>query len=262
MKIVSIVSSYRTNGNTEQVVKQIENYLVQIAAQQSISMEIEHISLNKEDIQLCRGCRACFEKGEQYCPIKDSILKIRNEIVSADGIVIASPVYVEDVNGLMKNWIDRMAFHCHRPAFYGKYAAIITTSGAGSSNHSINTLKNALTVWGFYIGSKRNYRMGAKMEAEQIQTNYGANIESVARKLFNAINDKKAKRPSLYSLVTFRILQRCYRKTRNHETVDYVYWNDHGWLDLHKSYYGDHDSNWVKGLLARIIGYLVSLFFI
>jgi multimeric flavodoxin WrbA len=34
--------------------------------------------------------------------------------------VFASPIYVEDVNGAMKNFIDRMAYNCHRPRFFGR----------------------------------------------------------------------------------------------------------------------------------------------
>jgi multimeric flavodoxin WrbA len=36
-------------------------------------------------------------------------------MMRAEAYVFASPVYVEDINGVMKNWIDRMAFNSHRP---------------------------------------------------------------------------------------------------------------------------------------------------
>lgn len=58
------------------------------------------------DIQFCRGCRIYFDKGEELCPIKNGLLNIRDKINSADGIILASPVYVEDINGIMKNWAN------------------------------------------------------------------------------------------------------------------------------------------------------------
>lgn len=95
-----------------------------IADKENIILEIERISLGQLDLNTCRGCRVCFDKGEEKCPLKDDVLSIRDKMILADGILAASPVYVEDVNGIMKNWIDRMAFNCHRPAFAGKSAYI------------------------------------------------------------------------------------------------------------------------------------------
>ena len=48
---------------------------------------------------------------------------------AADGIIFASPVYVNDVSGIAKTWIDRLAYVCHRPAFAGKCAYLIATVG-------------------------------------------------------------------------------------------------------------------------------------
>ncbi|MDP4090618.1 MAG: flavodoxin family protein, partial [Bacillota bacterium] len=125
MKIISLVSSYRSNGNTIRIVSLIENQLLSIARTDGIGLEIERIQIGHSDIRTCLGCRACFDKGEEMCPLKDDLLAIRDKICQADGILAASPVYVEDVNGIMKNWIDRMAFNCHRPAFAGKAAYIV-----------------------------------------------------------------------------------------------------------------------------------------
>lgn len=57
-----------------------------------------------------------YALGEDHCPLRDDVSEIKKKIDDADIIILASPVYVEDVSGLLKNWIDRMAFVCHRPA--------------------------------------------------------------------------------------------------------------------------------------------------
>lgn len=66
MKVVSIISSGRQKGNTERIVKLIENDLLQAAEKQNIPLEIEHISLCRHNIQFCMGCRACFDKDEKF----------------------------------------------------------------------------------------------------------------------------------------------------------------------------------------------------
>lgn len=69
---------------------------------------------------------------------------------AADAIILASPVYVDDVSGITKNWIDRLAHVCHRPEFYGKYAYLLSTTGASSTRHTLRTM-NAPMYWGFTI---------------------------------------------------------------------------------------------------------------
>jgi multimeric flavodoxin WrbA len=147
MKVMTLISSYRKNGNTERLCSLIEEELQSIAEFQHETLEIERVRLGHTELKTCLGCRVCFDKGEELCPLKDELLLIRKKLDEADGIILASPVYVEDVNGIMKNWIDRMAFNCHRPAFAGKTAVIVSTSGNASTKHALRTMRNALTRW-------------------------------------------------------------------------------------------------------------------
>ena len=263
MKIISIVSSGRKNGNTARIVKHLQEAVLQQAVKKNILAEFEQIDLANSNIQFCMGCRVCFDKGEALCPLKDSLLAVRNKIDQADGVIFASPVYVEDVNGIMKNWIDRMAFNCHRPAFAGKAAAIITNSGVGSSNHALKTIKSALLTWGFSVAVQSKFRTGALITEEQLNIRYGNKIKTVAGKLFNTIYRKRAEYPSFYSLMVFKVQQRYWLKTKNElNTYDYLYWKRRGWLEATCNYYINHKAGFVKVKLAGIAGYIISLFFI
>ncbi len=140
MKILICVGSYRKNGNTARVADLVEEKLVKLAAQAHVPLEIETVFLAHQDIGLCRGCRVCFDKGEDLCPLHDDFLAVKAKMLEADGIVAASPIYVDDVCGTTKNWIDRLAHVCHRPQFAGKCAYLITTVGSGPSRHALRTL--------------------------------------------------------------------------------------------------------------------------
>ena len=80
MKIISLVSSYRINGNTNSAVLLIEKQLLSIGEKENIALEVEKIQLGHLDLKICRGCRACFDKGEDKCPMKDNLLAIREKI--------------------------------------------------------------------------------------------------------------------------------------------------------------------------------------
>lgn len=263
MKIVSILSSARKKGNTYKIISNLEKELLDIGAKKNVSIEIENIQLAYSDIQFCRGCRICFDKGEELCPIKDELLNIRDKINSADGIILASPVYVEDINGIMKNWIDRMAFNCHRPAFAGKSAVVITTSGIGSSNHALRTMKTALQTWGFNICAQGKFRAGAHIENEKINILYKNKIGNIAEKLYGTIIDHRYERPSFYSLMAFRVQQKYWEKNEDEKnTFDYFYWENKGWLKNTCDYYIEHDSNFIKTRLAKLAGDIIAIFFV
>ncbi len=257
MKIVMIGSSFRSGGNTEQILDLLQNTLLKESETRRLNLEIDRLSLGREVIQPCRGCRLCFDHGEEFCPGKDSVLSIQKKLESADAVVAASPVYVEDVNGIMKTWIDRMAFNCHRPAFCGKCAVVLTTSGSGSSGHAAGTLTNALGAWGFRIVVRDKFRMGARMEPEQIPVSFQARLDRIASKLLNAMLRQPEQSPSLSSLIAFHIQQANVRKSAP-QTKDHQYWEERGWLRKGAVCFSAKRPGLVKIVFSTVIGFAVE----
>lgn len=263
MKIISIVSSARKDGNTERITKFMELELKKAAEKSNTKAEFEHINLGNLNVKFCRGCRICFDKGEALCPLKDEVLNVRDKITEADGIILASPVYVEDVNGIMKNWIDRMAFNNHRPAFAGKSAVVLTTSGVGSSNHALKTMKSALMAWGFSISAEGKFRTGGRMDSEKIKSRHGSKISFIADKLFNDVHKGKAMNPTFGSLIYFKVQQKYWQKSRiKPDMLDLSYWKDKGWTQRSCSYYIPNKAGFIKVRLAGMAGNIISRFFI
>lgn len=260
MKITFINSSGRSNGNTERLLKLLDNQLIKIADERNIALDIQHVLLSRRHIQICSGCRSCLDKGN--CPLKDDVAEIGELVSDCDAFVLASPVYLEDVNGIMKNWFDRMAFYSHRPAFYGKCAIAISTSGSGSSNHTLNTMKNALTAWGVNVLCVHKLRMGAHMEDDHIKKQYTSKLSNIATNLIDSIQNNNAQKPKLFSLISFNIQQRYYKFSDRAGTLDRTYWEKKGWLDTHTHFYMSIRTNPAKMLFARVVGALLSKLFI
>lgn len=73
-----------------------------------INMEEDSfISLSGKNIEYCKGCSKCSSNLENYCVIKDNMREIYSNMVKADKIIIASPIYMNFINGLLKNLVDR-----------------------------------------------------------------------------------------------------------------------------------------------------------
>ena len=252
MKILALVSSYRLKGNTAQVVNLINAQMRKMAARINEPLEFETLFLGRLDIGLCRGCRVCFNVSEDKCPLKDDLLAVKSKMKAADGLIFASPVYVGDVNGIMKNLIDRLAHVCHRPEFGGKCAYFLATTGGSSTSHTIRTMQATIS-WGLHIVGARGFKTGALMPCVEIEDRYGADIHNIARKFFAAIHKREFTRPSFLSLMTFKIQQWSLAKA-NPGTVDYQYWDGRGWINPRRSFYIEHNSHPFNLSLARFVG--------
>jgi len=260
MKILVCMGSYRKNGNTAHIVDLILAQLEQEAQQQLVPLEIETLYLGHQDIGICRGCRVCFDRGEDHCPQKDDLLAIKAKMQAADGILVASPVYVDDVSGITKNWIDRLAHVCHRPEFAGKSAYLVVTVGSSPCDHALRTLMIALSTWGLHIAGQTGFKTGATMPSEVLQTRFSRETTRIGRKLFTSLQKRQYANPSFFSLMMFKIQQTAWQHKANKNSVDYTYWSNKGWLDPRRTFYIPNTAHPLKLAAARLTGSVIARF--
>lgn len=99
-KVLILSSSPRRHGNSDLLCDQFA------AGAQQAGHPTEKIFLKDKTINYCTGCGTCFNR-EKACPQKDDIAEILEKMVSADVIVMATPVYFYTMCGQMKTMIDR-----------------------------------------------------------------------------------------------------------------------------------------------------------
>jgi multimeric flavodoxin WrbA len=93
------------------------------------NVEYEIVVLNDHHLGICRGCKTCFAKGEEFCPLKDDRDVLIKKMMASDGVVFASPNYSFNVSATMKMFLDRLGFVFHRPRFFGKTFTSIVSQG-------------------------------------------------------------------------------------------------------------------------------------
>jgi len=121
MKILAICGSAR-KGNTEYLTKKF------LEAAKNKGAETELILLREKKIGECTGCDICF--GTQLeCEIKDDMPEVTKKLLQADMIVFSTPVYFDNVSGLMKVFMDRTNPLSSPPKLKGKKAFIICVGG-------------------------------------------------------------------------------------------------------------------------------------
>jgi len=70
--------------------------------------EVENVFLAEQNITPCIGCYACWTASPGKCVYDDDMTGLLDRFLSSDAVVIASPVYVDNVTGMMKNFMDRL----------------------------------------------------------------------------------------------------------------------------------------------------------
>lgn len=101
-KILVVVGGGRANGNTAQLVDAF------IHGAEDAGHTVSRISLLKTEVKGCIGCNAC--RYGKACVQKDSFNELIPQIMEADLIVFASPLYYWTISSRLKAFIER--FYC------------------------------------------------------------------------------------------------------------------------------------------------------
>lgn len=228
MKVVVVSGSPRSGGNTAKFARLFAEELGKAASASAgqprcaETCELELVDLARRRVEPCLGCRLCFDRGEAACPRKDDLLPIYVAISSADALVLASPVYVDDASGLMKHWIDRMAWLCHRPALRGKLSFILSTAGAANSPRAVGTMAMATRLWGCTGVGSSSIVAGGTLAAGD-EERYRPAAAKAARRLFIAYQRGAAKKPRFLPMLVDRV-QRLYWKRFADDSFDCAWW--------------------------------------
>jgi len=103
--VLGICGSPIKNGNTEAFLRE------SLKAAEAISnTKTELITLAGRDIKDCRHCNWCMHKQEddKFCAQKDDMTDIYPELLKADALLLASPVYSCRISANMACFIDRL----------------------------------------------------------------------------------------------------------------------------------------------------------
>lgn len=100
MKVLCVLGSPRTGGNSETLARAVVTPLAEAGA------DVTFVELNKLTYRGCQACRACKTTMDR-CVLDDDLKGVLSAFREADVIVMASPVYYGDLTGQMKCFFDR-----------------------------------------------------------------------------------------------------------------------------------------------------------
>ncbi len=151
------------------------------------------ISLDNMSISYCIGCSCCINKLDDYCVIDDDMMDIYLSMKEADKIIIASPIYMNFITGILKNVIDRLnPYSSHDEILNGKKIYLILTGQLEEKENEeiVNNIKEyfiGLSEFMEFDFSFLKYLSSGDVEKEddikKVYQNYDNIIEDMKNKI-------------------------------------------------------------------------------
>ncbi len=109
-KVMLINGSPRKNFNTAKLLKEAAR------GAQDAGAEVEIVNLYDVDYKGCMSCLVCKRKGVEQqglCFYKDDLTPILEKCLSADAVIIGSPIYHSYPSGMCRAFMERFMFPAH-----------------------------------------------------------------------------------------------------------------------------------------------------
>lgn len=144
MQILTILGSpHNGSSNTRALV---EGFVEDVKAA-GLPLDHQVISLGEKRVLPCKGCWNCTRN--KPCPLaNDDLEEIKAAMLSCDMLILACPVYTNQVTAQMKAFFDRLFTWCHVFPLLGKYSLSACTTGNDGYREVGQYLEKMLATYG------------------------------------------------------------------------------------------------------------------
>ena len=253
MKITAFVGSARRAGATFAATRQFLDNLQSFG-----DVQVEIVFLSDYTLGLCRGCKACFLRGEERCPLKDDRDVLIEKMMASDGVVFASPNYSFQVSAIMKTFLDRLGFVFHRPCFHGRTFTSIVAQGIHGGGKIVKYLDFVGSGLGFNV-VKGNCITALEPMTEKQRRKIAEVSARHAKRFHDQLLRPPYPRPSIFQLMIFRMGRTSIRQMLDADKRDHAYYRAQGWFE--SPYYYPTRLGLLKTALGAAFDWMASRIF-
>ena len=146
MKVLMLNGSPRTEGNTAIALKEMERIF------EAEGIEVKTVQIGARDIRGCIACTSCKKTGK--CVFDDEVNDIAADFESADGLVVASPVYYASANATLIACLDRLFYSTGFDKTM-KVGAAVAVARRGGCSATFDELNKYFTISGMPVASSQ-----------------------------------------------------------------------------------------------------------
>jgi multimeric flavodoxin WrbA len=213
-------------------------------------VECEIVALGDYRLGTCLGCKVCFTKGEEFCPLKDDRDMLIEKLMGSDGVVFASPNYSFQVSAIMKIFLDRLGFVFHRPRFFGKTFTGIVVQGIYGGRKIERYLHFVGRGLGFNTVKGTCFTALEPMTVKEEQK-FDRALARQSRRFYTRLMKPPFPVPTLAMLMIFRMSRTSIRLELDGKSYDFKYYRDKGWFE--SDYFYPTRLGTVKKLAGRLL---------
>lgn len=185
MKITIINGSPRKSGSTAKILKKMQQNF-----ENKEDVTVSYYDLTDYSLLECSGCLSCYATG--VCHLKDNLEDINNNVAESDALIIGSPVYVSNVPGTLKKYIDRGHFVLEQ-SLYGKYTFAVSTYEIGGSSDVISILNKLFRISGGIILGNLQIKLPFNSNPLTL-SGMEQKLEKTSNHIYTSIKGKKGKK--------------------------------------------------------------------
>lgn len=144
MNIIAINGSPRKNWNTAILLgKALEG-----AASKGATTELIHLyDLNFKGCISCFACKLKGGKSYGKCAVQDDLTPVLAKAATADAIILGSPIYLGNVTGEMRSFLERLAFQY--AVYDANYSSLYTRKIPIGFIYTMNVDENRMQAMGY-----------------------------------------------------------------------------------------------------------------
>lgn len=146
MKVLAINGSPRINGNTSIAL----NEMKKVFDKEGIEFEI--VQIGNKNVRGCIDCGQCAKKGK--CVFDDVVNELASKFETADGLVVASPVYYASANATLIACLDRLFLSTSFDKTM-KVGASVVCARRGGCSSTFDELNKFFTISGMPVASSQ-----------------------------------------------------------------------------------------------------------
>ncbi len=132
MKVLILNGSPRKDGNTTVAVNEL------VKTFEAENVETDVVQVGGKEIRGCIACLSCAKTGK--CVFNDIVNEIAEKLESADGLIVASPVYYAQANSTLVSLLTRLFYSSkfNKSMKVGASVAVARRGGCSSTFDELN----------------------------------------------------------------------------------------------------------------------------
>ena len=174
-KVLILSGSPRKGGNSDILCDEF------LRGAREAGHQVEKVRPTEKKIAPCLGCYYCASHGGE-CVRRDDMADLLQQMIDADVIVLASPVYFYSINAQLKAVIDR--FYANNEVLMGGKKAVLITAMADTEMDSALAANEMFRQMTGYLGwenagvlNARNAPTAADLSGDDLERAYALGEE-------------------------------------------------------------------------------------